>query len=69
LPLTGFFTLAYWRNAQNTKDQWTLFSKFYKKGDMVAKIIRQRTEIVAVLDVAKLEYLAVLETEEKDALS
>jgi len=34
---------------------------FYKKGDMVAKVIRQRTEIVAVLDVAKLECLAVLE--------
>jgi 1-acyl-sn-glycerol-3-phosphate acyltransferase len=62
LPLTGFFTLAYWRNIQNTKDQWTLFSKFYKKGDRVAQIIRQRTEIVAMLDVAKREYLLVLET-------
>jgi glycerol-3-phosphate O-acyltransferase/dihydroxyacetone phosphate acyltransferase len=66
LPLTGLFTLAYWTNVQNTKDQWTLFSKFYKKGDMVAQIIRQRTEIVAVLDVAKLEYLAVLEAEERN---
>ena len=64
LPLTGFFTLAYWRNVQNTKDQWTLFSKFYKTGDMVAKVIGQRTEIVEVLDAAKLEYLAVLEVEE-----
>ena len=62
LPITGFFTLAYWRNVQNTKDQWTLFSTFYKKGDLVAKAIRQRTEIVQVLDAAKLEYLAVLET-------
>lgn len=62
LPIVGFFTLAYWRNVQNTKDQWTLFAKFYKTGDMVAKVIRQRTEIVAVLDVAKREYLAVLET-------
>ncbi len=62
LPIAGFFTLAYWRNVQNTKDQWTLFAKFYKTGDMVAKVIRQRTEIVAVLDVAKREYLAVLET-------
>lgn len=68
LPLTGLFTLAYWTNAQNTKDQWTLFSKFYKTGDMVAQIIRQRTDIVEVLDVAKLEYLAVLETEEKNTL-
>jgi 1-acyl-sn-glycerol-3-phosphate acyltransferase len=66
LPLVGFFTLAYWRNVQNTKDQWTLFSRFYKKGDMVAKIIRQRTEIVEVLDVANREYLEVLETEGKD---
>jgi hypothetical protein len=65
LPITGFFTLAYWLNVQNTKDQWTLFSKFYKTGSMVAKVIRQRTEIVAVLDAAKLEYLAVLETEEE----
>lgn len=63
LPLTGFFTLAYWRNVQNTKDQWTLFSKFYKKGDQVAQIIRQRTDIVGMLDVAKREYLLVLETE------
>lgn len=63
LPLTGFFTLAYWRTIQNTKDQWTLFSKFYKKGDQVAQLIRQRTDIVQLLDVANRAYLEVLETE------
>jgi len=60
LPLTAFFTMAYWRNVLNTHGQWTLFSKFYRKNKMVAKIINQRAEIVEELDLAKQEYLEVL---------
>lgn len=63
LPLTAFFALAYWRNVENTRDQWTLFSRFYKKSEMVAKVIQQRAALVQELDVAKQLYLDVLENE------
>lgn len=64
LPLTGFFTLAYWQDVQNTNDQWTLFSKFYNKSDLVSELIQQRSDIVQVLDQAKQEYLLILGMEE-----
>ncbi len=59
LPLTAFFTMAYWRNLQNTNDQLTLFSRFYNKSKRVAKVIAQRAAIVQLLDEAKQEYMEV----------
>lgn len=60
LPITGFFALAYWKTIQNTQDQWTLFSKFFKKSKLIAQVINQRAEIVQQLDAANQEYLEVL---------
>lgn len=61
LPLTGFFTLKYWQRLLDTKDHWSLFSRFYQKDKLLHQLIVQRQEIIALLDTAKAEYLANLD--------
>ena len=46
---------------QNTRDQWTLFSKFFKKSKLVAEVIQQRATIVQFLDDANRDYKKILE--------
>ncbi len=68
LPLAGFFALNYWQRVQRTKGHVKLFSLFYKRNTLVASLIQQRHQIIEQLEVAKQDYLSVLEkqkTEEK----
>ncbi|MCP4440314.1 MAG: glycerol acyltransferase [Aureispira sp.] len=57
LPLSAFFTLKYWQRILDTKDHWSLFSRFYQKDKLLHQLIAQRQEIITLLDAAKAEYL------------
>lgn len=57
LPFSGFFTLKYWQRLLDTKDHWSLFSRFYQKDKLLHQLIAQRQEIITLLDNAKAEYL------------
>lgn len=56
LPLTGFFALYYWERVNYTKDYWKLLSLFYSRQDLVGKLIKERTEIMELLEAARKEY-------------
>lgn len=62
LPITGFFALAYARMRKNSLDRWRLLTLFYKRADLVSKIVAERTSLISELESAKEEYWKYLET-------
>ena len=57
LPLSGFFTLAYWNGVANTKEHWLLLRLFFKRQHVVEELRTQRATIIAALEQARQEYL------------
>ncbi|WP_162053577.1 lysophospholipid acyltransferase family protein [Pontibacter pamirensis] len=57
LPLSGFFTLHYWKTLQHTQEHWLLFRLFTKRQDLISDLRQQRQEIIAELEGAKQDYL------------
>jgi 1-acyl-sn-glycerol-3-phosphate acyltransferase len=62
LPVTGFFALAYARMRRNSLDRWRLLTLFYKRTDLVSKIVAERAALISELESAKEEYWKYLET-------
>lgn len=60
LPLSGFFTLHYWKTLQHTQEHWLLFRLFAKRQDLIADLRQQRQEIITNLEAAKQDYLEQL---------
>lgn len=57
LPLSGFFTLRYWRKALHTQEYWLLLGLFFKRQPVVEQLRQQREAIVAKLEQARQDYL------------
>ncbi|WP_299825873.1 lysophospholipid acyltransferase family protein [uncultured Pontibacter sp.] len=57
LPLSGFFTLAYWNGVLQTQEHWLLLRLFFKRQDIVNDLREQRKAIIAELEQARQEYL------------
>ena len=57
LPLSGFFTLAYWNKLVRTQEHWLLLRLFFKRQHVVDNLRAQRTAILDELEQARLEYL------------
>ena len=57
LPLSGFFTWHYWKLLIKIRRSWLFISLFYRESTFIAKLIKQREEIIITLENAKQEYL------------
>jgi len=57
LPFSGFFTWHYWKWLIKIRSSWLFISLFYRKSTLIAKLIKQREEIINALENAKSEYL------------
>lgn len=57
LPLSGFFTLAYWDTLLHTKAHWLLLHLFFRRQPVVEQLRQQRHHILSKLDRARQEYL------------
>ena len=61
LPSSGFFTLFYWQKVESIVSYWKLFRLFFTKTSIIASLLKQRIEIIHLLESAKKEYLDFLE--------
>jgi len=57
LPVTGMLALYYSRWFARNRRNWIFVSAFYRKSDLIAKLISQRANIVEELESGKIEYL------------
>lgn len=57
LPLTGMFSIYYWRRFIRNKEKWRFISLFYRKAALISRLILEREEIIDELEKGKEEYL------------
>ncbi len=57
LPITGMFSIYYWRRLIRDREKWRFISLFYRKTGLISRLILQREEIIEELEKAKDEYL------------
>ncbi|MCH8318113.1 MAG: 1-acyl-sn-glycerol-3-phosphate acyltransferase [Bacteroidetes bacterium] len=57
LPFSGFFTWHYWKWLIKIRRSWLFISLFYRESTFIAKLIKQREEIIDSFKIAKDEYL------------
>ena len=65
LPISGFFALFYANYLYDARDNWRLFTLFFKRASLVSSLIEQRKNILKVLEKAKEDYLAFYQKEEQ----
>ena len=56
LPLSGMFSIVYWRGLIKNRERWHFISAFYRKTVLTAKLINMREEIIEELNSAKNDY-------------
>jgi 1-acyl-sn-glycerol-3-phosphate acyltransferase len=60
LPLSGFFSFAYWNYFISAKETWSLLALFRKRENLISVLMTQRKNIIVTLDKAKQDYLEVV---------
>ena len=65
LPLSGMFSIIYWRGLIKNQERWHFISSFYRKTVLTAKLITMREEILEELNSAKVDYFKAIETEDE----
>ena len=57
LPASGFFVLYYWNRLKQLRGNLLFISLFYRRRVLISRLVRQRSDIVGILEVAKEDYL------------
>jgi len=57
LPASGFFVLYYWNRLKQLRGNLLFISLFYRRRVLISRLVRQRSDIVEILEVAKEDYL------------
>ncbi|QCR24240.1 lysophospholipid acyltransferase family protein [Pontibacter sp. SGAir0037] len=57
LPITGFFTLHYWKILRHAKSNWIMLRLFSKRKELVEQLVHKRSSIIQQLEQAKQEIL------------
>ena len=57
LPVSGFFVLYYWNRLKLLHGNLLFISLFYRRRVLISRLLRQRSDIVGILEVAKEDYL------------
>ncbi|HIO68451.1 MAG TPA: hypothetical protein EYN41_08965 [Flavobacteriales bacterium] len=59
LPVTGLFSVIYWRVLIKKRERWHFVSSFYRKTALTTRLIAMREEIIEELNSAKNDYLNI----------
>jgi 1-acyl-sn-glycerol-3-phosphate acyltransferase len=59
LPLSGFLVLHYWNHLKEFYNNWMLFSLFYRRKAIIARLIAQREAVIKALENARKEYTGI----------
>ena len=57
LPASGFFVLYYWNRLKRLRGNLLFISLFYRRRVLISRLLRQRSDIVGILEVATEDYL------------
>lgn len=56
LPVSGMFSIIYWRILLKNRERWHFVSSFYKKTNLVAGLVSMREDIINELNQAKIDF-------------
>jgi len=61
LPVSGMFSIIYWRVLIKKRERWHFVSSFYRQKALTTRLIAMREEIITELNSAKNDYLNMQE--------
>ena len=61
LPISGMFSIIYWRVLIKKREHWHLMSSFYRQKALITRLIAMREVIIKELNSAKNDYLNMQE--------